>query len=344
VAFLATPLLALTPRLPARLLLPLFASTFWLNYGAAPLPLWIEGPALGISAALLQAALAALAFLWLRRNSAGRHPWWVPGPELPALSWRHSLRTGALLAFGLVPALLLYAVVLLVTSIETGTRGFVAFDRKGVSLDDRRYVRGDREVRLVGMMHVGEERSYREVVSSFGVESTVVLEEGVSDVSGRLSAPLSYDGVAGVLGLDPQDDLAAYLVDPTSQQAPEWPVLRHADLDLAEFSPETVQWLERAQTVWGAEGIGEALREALRASSEHPEVLAAVQRDVFQRRNRHLIAQLDASLLEFERVVIPWGALHLPAVEAALLERGFRPTTHQRRHLLSWRTIGRALF
>jgi hypothetical protein len=343
-AMLATPLLALTPRLPARLLLPLFASAVWLNHGAAPLPLWLEGPALGITAAALQAGAAALAFLWLLRRNGGQHPWWAPGPEVPALSAGHSLRVGGVLVLGVVPATLLYAVVLLVTSIEVGTHGFVAFDRAGVSLDDRSYARGDREVRLVGMMHVGEEASYREVVTSFSVPSTVVLEEGVTDRSGLLEAPLSYDGVAGVLGLAPQDDLSTYLSDPETEQAPEWPVLRHADLDLADFDPETVAWLGRAQAVWDAEGLGQALREALRASSERPEVLAAVQRDVFERRNEHLLAELDAALVEYERVVIPWGALHLPALEAGLLERGFRPAASQRRRLLSWRTVGRALF
>jgi hypothetical protein len=251
---------------------------------------------------------------------------------------------GGVLVLGVVPATLLYAVVLLVTSIEVGTHGFVAFDRAGVSLDDRSYARGDREVRLVGMMHVGEEASYREVVTSFSVPSTVVLEEGVTDRSGLLEAPLSYDGVAGVLGLAPQDDLSTYLNDPETEQAPEWPVLRHADLDLADFDPETVAWLGRAQAVWDAEGLGQALREALRASSERPEVLAAVQRDVFERRNEHLLAELDAALVEYERVVIPWGALHLPALEAGLIERGFRPSASQRRRLLSWRTVGRALF
>ena len=104
---------------------------------------------------------------------------------------------GAVLVLGVAPATLLYAVVLLVTSIEVGTRGFVAFDRAGVTLDDRSYARGDREVRLVGMMHVGEEDSYREVVASFSIPATVVLEEGVTDRSGLLESPLAYDGVAG---------------------------------------------------------------------------------------------------------------------------------------------------
>ena len=68
---------------------------------------------------------------------------------------------------------------------------------------------------VVGMMHVGEEASYRELVGSFSVPSTVVLEEGVTDRSGLLESPLSYDGMAGVLGLAQQDDLAAYLKDRT---------------------------------------------------------------------------------------------------------------------------------
>ena len=344
VSFLGIFWLPLTPRLPASLLLPLFTSVLWLNCGWAPLPLWLEPPGLGFAAAAFQLGLAGLAFAWLRRSPHAPAGWWDPGPEIPPFSPRHGLRVLALLGLVLLPVGLLYGVVLLATTVEIGTRGFVAFDRSGITLADRRYVRDEREIRLVGMMHIGESGAYRELATSFAVASTVVLEEGVTDRLGVMKNPLSYDGVARVLGLESQDDLAAYLANSEGEALPEWPVLRHADVDLAEFDPRTVEWLGRAQAVWSADGIAEALREALRVSSQEPEILAAVEQDIFRHRNEHLRAEIENALPEFEHVVVPWGALHLPAIETAILADGFRPTASQRRRLLSWGTVARALF
>jgi len=344
VSVLALFWLPLTPRLPATLLLPLFVAAVWLSYGAAPLPLWLEPPALGLAAAGLQLAAAGFAFAWLRRSPHAPHGWWDPGPELPLFSLRHGLRVWAVLVLGLLPAAVVYGAVLLVTTIEVGTRRFVAFDREGITLADRSYHRGDREIRLVGMMHVGEGEAYREVVESFRTPATVVLEEGVTDDTRVLAAPLSYDGVAGVLGLEAQAGLASYLEDPETRAMPEWPVLRHADVDLAAFDARTIAWLEDAQALWSGEGGGfEVLRDLVRMSSEEPAVVNAVQHDLFELRNEHLLGEIRTALGEFDRVVVPWGALHLPAIEAAILDDGFEPGASQRRRLVSWRTVLEAL-
>lgn len=335
--------LPLSPRLPARLLLPLFVGAFWLNFGAAPLGLWLDPPVLGLAATGAQCVMAAWAFRWLRASPHASGGWWDPGPELPVFSFAHGVKVLAFLAFVLIPLGLVYNVLLLATMIEVGTHRFVEFDRGGVTLAERSYHRDGREIRLVGMMHIGEGDAYRDVVTSFSVPSTVVLEEGVSDRSGILDEPLTYDGVAGVLGLEAQDDLASYLADPETHALPEWPVLRHADVDLSDFDRRTIDWLERVQGVWAAEGALEVLREAARMSSEEPEVIAAVEHDLFARRNEHLLGEIRAALPDFEHVVVPWGALHLPAIEAAILEEGFERGTSRRRRLLSWSTIGRAL-
>lgn len=343
VSFLAIPFLATTPRLPARLLLPLFVSTLWLGNLAAPLPLLIDPPALGLVTAGLQVAFAGLAYAWVRRRQGG---WlWVTPTETPAFAWRHWLRMMALVVFVVIPGFALYGLVLFPTVIHVETRGFVDFDTQGILLEDRRYVRADdgKEVRLVGMMHVGEADAYRDLVRSFATESTVVLEEGVSDDEVVMEKGLDYDGMAGLLGLETQQALASYLADPETDALPEWPVLRRADVDLSAFAPETIAWLERTQELWSSRGVREALRETRRVALEEPEVVRQVQHDLFTLRNEKLLRELDAALPEFDRVIVPWGALHLPEFEVAVLERGFEPTTRERRRLVSWKTVSDAL-
>ena len=100
--------------------------------------------------------------------------------EGPLFSLRYSAVFALVGVFVAAPLALLYAVLSLLAFIQLGTQGFVSFDAVGVSLSDRHYQRGASEVRLVGMMHIGEAEAYDEIVRSFARESTIVLEEGVT--------------------------------------------------------------------------------------------------------------------------------------------------------------------
>lgn len=344
-ALVCLPLLALTPRLPTLTLLALSLSALWLNLGAAPLALLVtSSTGLGLASVGIQAVFAAAALLRIRRMRGGDG--WLLTPELlrgPALSLRHSLACAAGTVFVLVPAALLYFLVSIATWLQLTTQSFVSFDLVGVSLADRLYVRDDREIRLVGMMHIGEGQAYRELASSFLAESTVVLEEGVSDREARLQQPLSYARAAQVLGLEQQVGLDQYLEEVAGDTPRAWPTLRRADVDISAFSPETVEWLGWAGRVWSSEKPLAAFLAFLRRSSEHADELVLVQRDIIDLRNEHLLGQIDDALHDYDHVVVPWGALHLPFIERAILARGFDPTRESRRRLVTWAGILAAL-
>ena len=70
-----------------------------------------------------------------------------------------------------------------------------------------------------------------------------------------------------------------------------------------------------------------------------PEELEAVQHDILERRNEHLLGEIAEALPEFEQLIVPWGALHLPAIEAALLADGFEPNGGSTRRLITWRRL-----
>jgi hypothetical protein len=74
-----------------------------------------------------------------------------------------------------------------------------------------------------------------------------------------------------------------------------------------------------------------------------PEVLAAFQRDILDRRNEHLFTEIESALDDYERVVVPWGALHLPAVERTVIDWGFEERSRELHELISWGTIFAAL-
>jgi hypothetical protein len=343
------PGMLVTPRLPIAVFLPLAAITFWLTAGAAPLPLWIDSDrSLPATGAAIQLGAVALAFALVRARNGGR-AWWfdAASPERPAFTWRHSIAFGAALCSLGPLAAVGYGAIALATEIQVISHGFIQVGPHGVSLADRHYQRGDREIRLVGMMHIGDPDEYRALTRTFARESTIVLAEGVSDRERRLATPLQYGHAAQALGLAPQQDLSSYLVDSDSAEAEgaEWPVVRRADLDASSFSPATIAMIQWAGEVWAAKDVQSALRLILRGAREQgPDQRQAFFADVVDRRNEHLVGEIQNALPEYEHVVVPWGALHLPGIERTVLAWGFTESARELHPLFAWRTVADALW
>jgi hypothetical protein len=345
---LTVPAMLATPRMPVSVFLPLALATAWLTLGAAPLPLWIGSPtSLALTGCALQLAAVAVAFALVRARNGGRGYWLGDAePDRPAFAWRHSLAFAAGLGL-LGPVVALgYGALALATEIHVVSHGFVQVGLAGVSLDDRHYQRDGREIRLVGMMHIGDPERYRALTRSFARESTIVLAEGVSDEEGRIASSLHYGKAARAIGLAPQEDLESYLVEGEGPDAvaPEWPVVRRADVDASVFSQDTIEMVRWAAEVWDAEDLPTALGLLLRGAREHPERSRAFFADVVDLRNEHLVGEIERALGEdYERVVVPWGALHLPGIEETVLSWGFAETSRETHPLFAWSTVFAAL-
>jgi hypothetical protein len=343
-AVLCIPILWLTPRLPLGAFAALCVTAIWLNTGAAPLPLFFDSQDdFNVVAGGLQGVVALAALLACRRRNGGM-AWLLQAADMekPLFSLRHSL-IFSLSCVLLTPAVLFYGFLSVLCFMHVGTQGFVSFDWGGVTLADRRYLNGEQEVRLVGMMHIGEDAAYGELVRSFSTESAIVLEEGVSDERAMLEETLDYGRAADFLGLVPQGDLRTYLAAP-DEELPEWPVLRNADVDMSDFDPLTVEWLELVARVWSDPEPLQPLQALTARARANPEQLGVVQRDILTLRNEKLLQELDVAIGEYPTVIVPWGALHLSFIEAAIRERGFEETRRDRHRLVSWMTILDAFF
>jgi hypothetical protein len=345
---LSVPVMLATPRMPLSVFLPLALATFWVTLGAAPLALWIPFEAVEVARCALQLAAVAVAFAVVRARNGGRGIWLGDAePDGPAFAWRHSLAFAAGLAMLGPVAGLGYGAVAIATEIQVMSHGFVQVGLGGVSLDDRHYQRDGREIRLVGMMHIGDPERYRALTRSFARESTIVLAEGVSDDEGRLASSLHYGKAARAIGLAPQEDLESYLLEGEGADAvaPEWPVVRRADVDASSFSPDTIEMIRWASEVWDAEDLPTALQTLLRGARElGPERSRAFFVDVIDRRNEHVVGEIERALGEYERVVVPWGALHLPGIEETVLSWGFAETSRVQHRLFAWSTVAAALW
>jgi len=340
--------LALDPRLPKRILLPLVAFVAWCALGAYPLLAALgASQTSGLMLSGIQLGLGFAALGWIRLRSTTHH-WLLHANDLP----RRRRRVGYTLRFAsatvlIAPPLLAGLVGLsLSAQVERATAGFMTFDLTGINSTSREYHREGRRIDLVGMAHIGENSAYRDLFESFTGQSTLLLEEGVSDEEGLIEEGLFYENVASRIGLEVQPSFEALLAStPLSDDDPEWPDIRNGDVDAREFSDDTIAVLGAAARLYQSARLAPALAEFQATLDElGPDATESAFRDLIENRNAHLLEEIQASLDDYDRIVVPWGALHLPGVEAAILGWGFEQTASSQRRIIAYQTILTSLF
>lgn len=359
-ALLALPLLGLTRKLSPSVYVPLVASTLWFATGALPLVILVDLDTLERALTACQIGIAVAVFLRIRELRGGtgwlfEDAWFSP----PLYSHRYFAAYGIVASAMLAGSLFLLSAASLATGIEKVTNGFVRFDAAGVSLADRTYeVEVDplanetgasdlRRIRLIGMMHIGEEKGYRALFRDLGKATrlTIVLSEGISDSEGLLENGLSYETLADFLGLEQQRSIEDYVETraPDDGAPPAGATFVNADLDVSDFDGVTIAWLQEVGEIY-SESSGLAQFVALyRDFRDHPEKAVTISEDILARRNRNLITWIEASRINYHEIVVPWGALHLPEIEAAIEKMGFehRATTYV--PLITWTGLTDAL-
>jgi hypothetical protein len=286
---------------------------------------WLENEGTWQLAALQGGFLAWAAVLLQIR---GGRPWLRVGAlRGPAFSWWSSLRF-ACGSVALLPAVALAFAVLIGACITRFTGGYLALHPGGFDLMERTFVKGDQRVRLVGMMHLGDQAAYGRLVRGFEGEGIAVLAEGVTDRQGLLGGHLRYKQVAARAGLDAQQDLLTYCPGL---------YLVHADVDLSEMHPQTVEALRHAERLFERLDLA-SLREWFAWSQTvTPEFQEIFWEDVLERRNAEVLRHLDDTLaLAWPEVIIPWGAGHMPDLDAAVRARGFTVEREHRHRLVGW--------
>jgi hypothetical protein len=340
--------LALDPRLPKRILLPLAAFVAWCALGAYPLLAALgASQTSGLMLSGIQLGLGFAALGWIRLRSTTHH-WLLHANDLPRRQRRlgYTLRFVSATALIAPPLLAGFAGLSLFAQIERATAGFMTFDLTGINSTSREYHREGRRIDLVGMAHIGEGSAYLDLFESFTGRSTLLLEEGVSDEEGLIGDGLFYENVAGRIGLDVQPSFEALLAStPFGDDDPEWPDIRNGDVDAREFSEDTIAVLEAAAHLYQSDRLAPALAEFQATLDElGPEATQGAFRDLIENRNAHLLEEIQASLDDYDRIVVPWGALHLPGVEAAILGWGFEQTASSQRRIIAYQTILTSLF
>jgi hypothetical protein len=225
--------------------------------------------------------------------------------------------------FLLLPAVLFY--LFFCASLAAGhfSDGFVSLRPSGLVVQARKYVRNDgKTIQLVPMAHIGQGAFYHDVLQSFGTNS-VVLMEGVSDRNNLLTNRITYKRVAASLGLTEQQR-------EFKPAAGEWV---RADVDVEQFSPETIAFLNLTMRLY-MKGVN---LESVLPLVEYRPAPGFEQRlfdDLLRKRNRHLLDEIQARLPESGDIIVPWGAAHMPEIARSIQKYGFHLQESQEHHVI----------
>jgi hypothetical protein len=342
--------LGIDRRLPKRVFLPLTLFASWSALAMWPLSGFITREAFGLTAAISQVVLGAIALILLR-GLGGRNLLTEEQFQAPMFSLRNTLGFTAINLL-ITPFVVIYT-GLAVTSyyLEEQTAGFLRLSPVGIHMTERSYHLAEKEIRLAGMMHIGKEEYYEDLAKSIPSEGTIILAEGVTDQDRLLESRFNYSKLAGLIGLTSQDTMrlkgnAVELetLGETGQviREPGKPDIANADIDLNRFEPKTIEFLNAlGRSLFGNKPLAEGLVDYNLWIKENmsEEGLAGVMADILDKRNDAVIAGMLQTLKRYDTIVVPWGAMHMPAIEAAVLEQGFAPGKAQERLSLDFRTI-----
>ena len=356
----AAGMVVLSPRVPKRVLVPLILFLWWAGPGLAfPLGSW-KAPGLSVGLAVAQLFLGTAVWLLFRRSGQpGGCPFDVR--EGLAFSWKHTLVAGPAIGFAALAFAALSVCFGLSAEIESLSGGYVRVRFDGIYLLERQFKSGVREVRLTGMMHIAEGDFYSDVLPKADPKlSSVVLVEGVTDHQGLLDkSALKYTRVARLLNVTSQDEsvFTEHVVNglheektrktdrvnasaKSAKPAPDPAGIdfKHADVDVESFHPKTIAFLVAVMGIFQSENLRDVIKTLSDPDSPLSDAATQTQvmQDILHARNERLVSEIESSLKNYRRVIVPWGALHLEEIESWLRLHDFEQCGEVERKALSF--------
>ena len=271
--------------------------------------------------------MAITAFIYLRQTTKEKS-WFFTKADFSHLFFRWKRMFGFVTVniIVVVPLLIIYLAACTGLAVSHLSRGFVVLDMDGISVEARTYTHRGRNLYLLPTFHVAEPAFFSILTESLPKTGTAVILEGVTDKSRLVQPGLNYAPLARSLGLDVQDNRIF-----TSHN-----VVKRCDVDISNFSPETRKFLNTASRSlqrWSSGNQLMAFIESFFSPRPDPKLL---WRDLVEMRNRRVVECMHRYLEEYDNVLVPWGAAHMPGLEKEILKWGLTEKSRRRVQVLNW--------
>jgi hypothetical protein len=329
-------LCGVTPMIPKRFIIPVVLFTPVAQMAAIPFLIYhfdrVQQMTLLLS--VCQVLFGVSILFWVHGKFAFRWPV-IRQEQLGRKAFTWLNLSGFVLAniFVLLPSVLFYLFFCASLAVDHFSGNFLALRSDGLAIRAKTYVRDDQKtVRLVPMMHIGEAAFYDQLSKSFTTNSVILLE-GVTDKKNLIKRKLTYKRAARSLGLvEQQEDFE-----------PQQGRLRHADVDVEQFSERTIAILNLVSLIHGEES---KLEHLLKLIHECEDPLASEQLwdDLLTKRNANLLKQIEDELPVSDMIVVPWGAAHMRGIAGEIQKKGFRLADTREHQIVHFRSIREGLF
>lgn len=347
-------IVAFTPQLPKLVFVPMIAAALWFAVGAPPFVATPGDRTASLFLALIQLIIATGAFLVVQLRMGETLLSARLLPHKSHLFLRIALASIVIVA--LIPvslaALGAWAVV---SSAEAQTKGYLTFTWSEIQAREAVMRNRTKTVHLIATAHIAEAGFYEAIYKTIPPHA-VVLAEGISDEKGLLGGDRARGEAASFLGLQTQDVFeqllgptipkpeAAKASAPSNQVAPAKtrPDVVRADIDVSELSQSTLRCLREDVQFGNAALSGEG------ADLPTPTCTEADRKvfwdEILYTRNAKVMASFDALAERYDVFVVPWGALHMPDLQASFEKRGFRVERTRLLTLARYQTVAGSVF
>ncbi len=327
-------ILGIDSRLPKLIFLPQLLFIFWSVFDWWPLSIMLDPAGYLLPAAFCQLILGVAPLLLLKRKKGAQRLLPPDRFTAPFFSLRNTL-IYFIANLIILPAVLVY-MVLSFSSLQLYRQsgGFARLWPNGLQMTEKIYRHEGKEIRLTGMIHIADQTYFEKILQSISSDRTIILAEGLTDKANRLGYRFNYGGIANRLGLTSQEKMVftGKRIEPEDVQTaaatePNGYHILRADIDINDFQPKTVEFLNIiGKHILSTNNRTDGLRAYLKWVRENSGQVSpdSIMGDILHKRNREVIGHMGRVLGHYDTVIIPWGALHMPEIETAVLEKNFR--------------------
>ncbi len=352
--------LAFTRRLSFKLVGWPALFLLWANLtGCFPLPLfYLKSAGLWLAGAQMLMAFILVGIAWHSQAVASGPGFLDPAMGREGFTWRRFLHFAAVNVVFLPMLALATFLGSAVESIDKATAGYVRLRPSGLYVTQTSFAKNSHTVALDGMMHVADADFYQKIQWGVAGVKTLVLLEGVSDENHLLAGGLGMDKLAKYFGLNSQMERGEYrtTIDKMTAKEDAGEVaadglvemdkevdVRRADVDVKTFRPQTISYLKAVAMLYQSTQTGK-LESFLKVMEDKKDVLQndrvvrGAMEDILTNRNTHLIQQIEKGMETHNRIVVPWGAMHLAGIEEYLRSKGFTEVNREEKPaILFWK-------
>ncbi len=246
---------------------------------------------------------------------------------------KHSLKILAIFFIAVIPIQVCAAVFIAGFRLSESTHGFVYAKPDGLYAMQRTYKKQNTELQLTGMVHIASADFYKGIEKDLAGEKTLLLMEGVSDKQKLITNPPDYAAISSSIGLDNQKN--EFDIDESKLNITKM----NADVDVSDFASSTIQVLNLIGQAKNKKGFNFERFLELNLMAGRPEVAMTLFNDILTKRNQKVIGLIDENTGKFNRIVVPWGAFHLPEIQTWALANGFVALKQKERRVFSFKTV-----